>query len=322
MIDIEHTFESLLREHSSAVRLHCYRMLGSSHDSEDMVQETFARAFRARESLQHSAAARAWLYRIATNVCLDELRKRPPRARGPELGPPITTGHEVPPARPEEGWIEPMPGTWLDGVSSDPAATYALRESVALAFVAALQVLTAQQRAVLLLRDVVGLSADETATTLGLTVSAANSTLHRARSALEERVGPRSAASAPRPEADRELLARYLRAWESGDLQNVVALLREDAILSMPPIPGWILGRHNILAFLQARQETCFGWTPVGVRLVPANDGWAVAFYRSRGGAPALFGLQVVEIVDGSIRAMDQFLGESARRAFGLPETL
>jgi RNA polymerase sigma-70 factor, ECF subfamily len=317
---VENTFESLLREHGGAVRLHCYRMLGSSHDSEDMVQETFVRAFRARDTLQHAGAARAWLYRIATNVCLDELRKRPPRARGPELGPPMTVAHEVPQPRAENEWIEPMPGAWIDGARSDPAATYSQRESVALAFVAALQVLTAQQRAVLLLRDVVGLSADETAKTLDITLSAANSTLHRARSALEERVGPRRSVPALRAEADRELLARYLRAWESGDLNNVVALLREDAMLSMPPIPGWIVGRQNILAFLQARQESCFGWHPIYARLAAANDGWALALYR--GAPPKLFGLQLVGVADGAVHTLDQFLGESARRAFGLAPTL
>lgn len=317
---MENTFESLVREHGSAVRLHCYRLLGSSHDSEDMLQETFTRAFRARDTLQHAGAARAWLYRIATNVCLDELRKRPPRARGPELYAPITAEHEVKPATPEEGWIEPMPGSWLDGAPSDPAATYSQRESVALAFVAALQVLTPQQRAVLLLRDVVGLSAEETAATLESTVSSANSTLHRARSALEARVGRRRAEPELRAEADRELLGRYLRAWQSGDLRDVVALLREDATLSMPPIPGWIQGRDNIFAFLRARQETCFGWTPICPELVAANDGWALPFYR---GTPAkLFGLQLIEIEQGAIRTLDQFLGESARRAFELPPTL
>src|SRR5262245_13152079 len=185
------SFEALLEPHRAPLRLHCYRMLGSSNDRDDMVQETFVRAFRARHTLQDPALARAWLYRIATNVCIDELAKRPRRARGPELGPASDPDQPPAAATPDVEWLEPAPSAWLSGVTpgvSDPAREYTLKESVALAFVAALQVLTPPQRAVLLLRDVVGLSATETAEALACSVSAANSTLHRARVALEQRV--------------------------------------------------------------------------------------------------------------------------------------
>lgn len=188
-------FEALVEPHRATLRLHCYRMLGSSHDSDDMVQETFVRAFRAQHTLEDPATARAWLHRIATNVCIDELAKRPRRARGPELGPPADPEAPLAARTPDAEWLEPAPSAWLSGVTPEegsPAAQYTMKESVALAFVAALQVLTPPQRAVLLLRDVVGLSAAETAEALACSVSSANSTLHRARVAIEERVGPRA----------------------------------------------------------------------------------------------------------------------------------
>jgi RNA polymerase sigma-70 factor, ECF subfamily len=318
----DRTFESMLREHGAAVRLHCYRLLGSSHDGDDMVQETFARAFRARDSLTDAAAARPWLYRIATNVCLDELKRRPRRARGPELGPAITPDGPADAELPAASWIEPMPGAWLQGAERDPGALYSLRESVALAFVAALQVLTPAQRAVLLLRDVVGLSADETANTLSCSLAAANSTLHRARVALEERVGPRGDWSPDvEGEPDRELLARYLCAWESGEPELIVSLLREDATMSMPPFLAWLKGREDIRGFFHARRDDCLHKTAVRALAVRANDGWGLALYRKEGARFQLFGLHVVEQRAGLVRTIDQFMGEPALRAFALPSS-
>ncbi|MEO8179826.1 MAG: RNA polymerase subunit sigma-70 [Deltaproteobacteria bacterium] len=323
------TFEALVEPHRALLRLHCYRMLGSSHDSDDMVQETFVRALRAQHTLEDPARARAWLHRIATNVCIDELAKRPRRARGPELGPPADP--DAPPAAstPDVEWLEPAPSAWLSGASPDlgnPAAQYTMKESVALAFVAALQVLTPPQRAVLLLRDVVGLSAAETAESLACSVSAANSTLHRARAALEERVGPRAGWSPEVGAVDRVLLERYVRAWEKGDLDAIIALLHDDVTLSMPPSPTWIAGRADVARFftnrvLQAVREHRFRTV-----LVDANGHLAAGFYRrAEDGTATFFALQVLQAQDGRLRVIDHFMSASSHAAFfasGLARTL
>jgi RNA polymerase sigma-70 factor, ECF subfamily len=321
-------FEALVEPHRATLRLHCYRMLGSSHDSDDMVQETFVRAFRARHTLEAPEAARAWLHRIATNVCIDELAKRPRRARGPELRPPADP--DAPPAArtPDAEWLEPAPSAWLAGVDTpeapeggNPAAQYTMKESVALAFVAALQVLTPPQRAVLLLRDVVGLSAAETAEALACSLSSANSTLHRARVALEERVGPRAGWSPEAGAVDRALLERYVRAWEKGDLDAIVALLHDDVTLSMPPSPTWIAGRADVARFFTNRVTQA-----VRGALVDANGRAGAGFYRvGEDGEGTFFALQALEAKDGRIRVIDHFMAASAHAAFfagGLPRTL
>lgn len=309
--DSELGFVELVEPHRKSVRLHCYRMLGSAFDCEDMVQETFLRALRSLHTLAEPAAARGWLYRIATNVCLDELKKRAPRVRGPEFGPKSRPEDTSPEALPDEAWLEPMPSGWL--TSADPAASYGLKESVALAFVAALQVLTPAQRAVLLLRDVVGLSAEETASSLACSLSAANSMLHRARAMLEERVGPRKGSSAERDTAaDRALLERYLRAWESGDLDTIVALLQDDVTLSMPPIPRWLAGRADVAQFFRGHVHGFFR-----AALVEANGTPAGAFYRIReNGEAHLFALQLFEFSAGRIREIDHFMSKSSLAAF------
>jgi RNA polymerase sigma-70 factor (ECF subfamily) len=308
-------FEKLVEPHRGALRLHCYRMLGSAHDGDDMVQETMIRAFRAQGTLKDTAAVKPWLYRIATNVCLDELASRPRRLRRNE-GPP--NDPEAPPPEPidDAHWIEPCPGTWLD-----PGAAYALKESVALAFVSALQILTAPQRAVLLLRDVVGLSAEETAEALAMSVPAANSALHRARVAMEERVGTR-----PSPRAtpvDRELLGRYLRAWESGDLDAIVSLLHEDATISMPPHPMWLDGRESLRRFFGGHLRPALETRAFRARMTEANGQDALAFYRVRDDGKAhLFGIHMVEVRDGKIATIDHFMTKGALAAFDLPRTI
>ena len=317
-------FEALVEPHRATLRLHCYRMLGSSHDSDDMVQETLVRAFRAQHTLEDPATARAWLHRIATTVCIDELAKRPRRARGPEIGPPADPDEPLAARTPDADWLEPAPSAWLSAATPDggsPAAQYTLKESVALAFVAALQVLTPSQRAVLLLRDVVGLSAAETALALACSVSSANSTLHRARVALERRVGPRAGWS-PEPGAvDRDLLERYMRAWEKRDLDAIIALLHDDVTLSMPPIPIWFAGRADVAQFFTKRVTQ-----PLRAAFVEANGRMGAGFYR-RGddGAWVFLGLQVLEMRDGRIRVIDHFMSPSAHAAFfagGLARTL
>jgi RNA polymerase sigma-70 factor (ECF subfamily) len=313
-------FEALVEPHRATLRLHCYRMLGSSHDSDDMVQETFVRAFRARHTLEDPATARAWLYRIATHVCIDELAKRPRRARGPELGP--SADPDLAPAArtPDAEWLEPAPSAWLSGVTtecSSPAVKYSIKESVALAFVAALQVLTPSQRAVLLLRDVVGLSAAETAQALACSESSANSTLHRARTALEQRVGPRASWSAEASSVDRVLLERYVRAWEKGDLEAIIALLHDDVTLSMPPSPTWIAGRAAVARFFDNRTLRAVREHRFRTVVIEANGCVGGGFYHQRDGEQwPFFALQLLETRDGRIRVIDHFMSESAHAAF------
>lgn len=322
-------FEALIQPYRARLRLHCYRMLGSSHDSDDMVQETFVRAFRAQHTLQDPTTARAWLYRIATNVCIGELAKRPPRARGPELGPPADP--DAPPAAgtDESEWLEPAPSAWLAETTAEsisPLALYTIKESIALAFVAALQVLTPAQRAVLLLRDVVGLSAAETAEALGCSVPSANSTLHRARVALEDRVGPRAGWSPEDGSVDRALLGRYVRAWEKGDLQAIIDLLHDDVTLSMPPSPTWIAGRSDVARFLTKRVTQAVRSHRFRSVVVEANGSTGAGFYRlGDDSKAAFFALQVLEAKDGRIRFIDHFMTSSSHAAFfarGLARTI
>jgi RNA polymerase sigma-70 factor (ECF subfamily) len=319
------TFEHLVEPHRARLRLHCYRMLGSSSDADDVVQETLARAFRSRHTLEDDGMVRPWLYRIATNVCIDELKGRSRRARGPELGPPSDPDAPPAPATAESEWLEPCPSAWLDG--ADPASAYSSKESIALAFVAALQVLTPAQRGVLLLRDVVGLTAEEAAIALEISVSAANSTLHRAREALATRVGPRSQWSPDAGEqVDRSLLERYLRVWEASDLAAIIALLHEDVILSMPPHPTWLNGRSAVARFFTHRVRQALEAHRFRTLPLEANGRPAVAFYR-RGddGVARLFAVQVLELEHGRVRVIDHFMATHALRAFfaaGLPTTV
>ena len=313
-------FVKLVESHRKSVRLHCYRMLGSASDCEDMVQETFVRALRSLHTLSEPAAARGWLHRIATNVCLDELKKRAPRVRGPELGPKSRPEDPAPAPLPDEAWLEPVPSAWLGG--ADPDTQYGLKESVALAFVAALQILTPAQRAVLLLRDVVGLSAEETASALDCSLSAGNSTLHRARVTLEARLGPRSGRPAESHAAvDRALLERYLRAWESADLDTIVALLHEDVILSMPPIPRWLSGLADVGEFFRAHVRGSFR-----AHVVEANGAPAAAFYGVKEDRQAhLFAIQLYELDAGRIRVIDHFMTKRSLFSFvaeGLSTTI
>jgi RNA polymerase sigma-70 factor (ECF subfamily) len=315
------SFLQLVAPLRGALRLHCYRMLGSSHDSDDAVQETLVRAWRARGSLEDASALRAWLYRIATNACLDELKSRKQRALPSDVVP-AAADPMAPavPASPEVTWLEPCPDAWLAGVTRDPGAAYQLKESVALAFVAALQCLSAQQRAVLLLRDVVGMPAEETAAALEMSVAAANSTLHRARTALRERIGgdAEKVAVDASSDIDDELLAKYIRAWEALDLKALVALLHEDIIVSMPPSPTWFRGRAPAATFLEAYPFPALAKTTR--RLVPmrANGQPAIAFYV--GGE--LHALHVVRVRGGRVLEVHHFCDVQSLAAFALPVAL
>jgi RNA polymerase sigma-70 factor (ECF subfamily) len=298
------TFSAAVEPLRAALRLHCYRMLGSVHDSDDLVQETLLRAWRARDTLADTGRLRPWLYRIATNACLDELARRPRRVLASDLVP-ASRGSEWPPAAAvaEDLWLEPMPDSWLAGAEEDPAARYAKRESVALAFVAALQILSPGQRATLLLRDVVGLSADEAAAVLDQSVSATNSALHRARAAIEERVRRRDPGSfAPTP-TDEAALARYVRALADADVEAMIAIMHDDIVTTMPPSPTWLVGRADNELFYRRMFAS---WTPGQVRAVPvgASGGPGFVFYRD--GEPRA--IEVVELRDGRIAGMHHFM--------------
>jgi len=314
-------FLRLVAPHRNAVRLHCYRLLGSTHDSEDVLQETLVRALRARESLGSAGAVRPWLYRIATNACLDELKDRARRAMPIDVVPPVTDATAPPvPASPEATWLEPCPDAWMAGVARDAGAAYELRESVALAFVAALQCLSAQQRAVLLLRDVLGMRAEETAAALGITVPAANSALHRARTALRERFGGSEDAVAfdATSEVDEKLLRKYLCAWEALDVEAFVALLHDDIVSSMPPSPTWLRGRAATAAFAAARPFSALAGKSHRVVPTSANGQPALAFYLTG----ELQALHVVRFRQGRVVELHHFHDVASLAAFDLPRHL
>ncbi|MFO0727369.1 MAG: RNA polymerase subunit sigma-70 [Myxococcota bacterium] len=316
----DRTFSDAVEPFRGALRLHCYRMLGSAHDSEDLVQESMLRAWRARESLKDLSAVRPWLYRIATNACLDELKRRPRRGLAPELYPPGDPSRPPTPPVEEPVFLEPMPDRWLIEEES-PAARYAMKESVALAFVAALHVLSAVQRATLLLRDVVGLSAEETAEALELSVSAANSALFRARSAIEEKLLGRPAGSFLPPPADPATVSRYVEVFEAADLEALIAMLHQEVRTMMPPSPTWIEGKAaNIVFYRRMLASVSAGW--YRHRAIGANGQTAFGFYRPTApGAPhRLHAIQLVEFREGQIYAIDHFMMPALVAMFGLPE--
>ncbi|HEY6079374.1 MAG TPA: RNA polymerase subunit sigma-70 [Polyangiaceae bacterium] len=308
-----------------AIRLHCYRLLGSSHDGDDVMQETLLRAWRAKDSLEDQALLKPWLYRIATNVCLDELKRRPKRLFPTDALPPTADAKPPLPRNDEPVWLEPMPDTWLEGVEErDPQARYALKESVALAFVAALHCLSPVQRATLLLRDVVGLSAAETATALGASVDAANSALFRARSALESKLGgsdPEGIAALA--QVDEQLLERYVHAFETANLDALVALFHQDMRTTMPPVAIWVAGSAANERFYR----TMFGSLAPGdfrhLR-IGANGQSALAFYRRTSPAAphTLAAIQLITTRDSAIASVDHFMLEAVYPLFPVPREL
>jgi RNA polymerase sigma-70 factor (ECF subfamily) len=310
-------FLRLVAAHRDAVRLHCYRMLGSTHDGDDMVQETLVRAWRARETLESTQTVRPWLYRIATNACLDELRNRKSRPMPADVGEPAADPTTLPvPASPEATWLEPCPEAWMTGATRDPGAAYEVRESVALAFVAALQCLSAPQRAVLLLRDVIGMPAEETATALGMSVAAVNSALHRARTALRDRVGadPEAIAVDFTSEVNDDLLRKYMRAWETLDLDAFVALLHEEVVASMPPSPTWLRGKTATAAFAKTRPFTALAGRNRRLVASSANGQPAIVFYVDG----TLHALQVLRFSAGRVSELHHFCDPASFAVFGV----
>jgi len=307
-----------LEQHRVELTAYCYRMLGSI-DAEDAVQETFLRAWRAFDRFEGRAAFRSWLYRIATNVCFDMLEGRKRRARPMDLGPSREPVLENLNTLPEVTWIEPMPD--LRVVSEgDPAQVAEARETVRLAFVAALQHLPPKQRAVLILCEVLRWKASEVAELLDTSVASVNSALQRARATLEERDVSASTTAPSIDAADAELLARYVEAFERYDMDTLTALIHEDATQSMPPFDLWLSGRDDILSWWFGPGITCRDSRVIPV--TSANGAPAFGHYRPRvdGDGYEPWSLQVLEIEDGRIVEFTFFLDTATIfPLFGLP---
>ena len=323
-------FGSLIEPYRRELQVHCYRLLGSPLDAEDLVQETMLRAWRRRSSFNRPVSFRAWLYKIATNACLNALDKRPRRIL-PMAAYPAADPREPPAAPIEEPiWLEPFPDEWLADAAENPEARYSARESISLAFLAALQLLPARQRAVLILREVLDRPARETAELLGLTVPAVNSALHRARVTLAKHY-PEHKREADRAGSDdlatSRLLERYVRAWETADIAGLVSLLREDATFTMPPTPSWYQGPAAIASLLAAGifAGGAPGWD---WRLVPtrANGLPALAIYRRADASEAYraFTLQMLTIdpASGKIAQLINYLNPALLACFRLPVEL
>jgi RNA polymerase sigma-70 factor (ECF subfamily) len=306
-----------LEQHRIELTAFCYRMLGSV-DAEDAVQETFIRAWRGFDRFEGRASLRSWLYRIATNVCFDMLDGRKRRARPMDLGPARAPIVENLSMLPEVTWIEPMPDSQVVP-EGDPAEVAVARETVRLAFVAALQHLPPKQRAVLILCEVLRWKASEVAELLGTSVASVNSALQRARATLES-TNPSTDAPPSVDAADAELLARYVQAFERYDMDALTALIHEDATQSMPPYELWLAGRDDILSFWVGPGITCNGSRVIPV--TSANGAPAFGQYRPKatGEGYEPWALQVLEIEDGKIVEFTFFLDtQRVFPLFGLP---
>jgi RNA polymerase sigma-70 factor (ECF subfamily) len=319
----EEAFGVLIAPYTRELHVHCYRMLGSVHDAEDVLQEVLVRAWRHLPSFNGPGPVRGWLYRIATNRCLTarsravaSIALRPAPQASPAPPPPNAPNVEV-------TALQPYPDEWLRELAgpADPAASYELRESVQLAFLTVIQLLPPRQRAVLLLRDVLGFSAAETAQILQASQASVNSALQRARSTLESRQasGRLPQAQPPALGADHALADRFTAAWHACDIPALVSVLAEDCLLTMPPAPLAYRGRDAIGAF--------FATVPAGgdlaaIRLVPAwaNGQPAVAAYQRDGAAARAYGIMVLTVHSGLIGEITGFADPSLFPLFGLPQ--
>jgi RNA polymerase sigma-70 factor, ECF subfamily len=297
-------FEDLVRPYRRELAAHCYRMLGSLADAEDQVQETLLRAWRGIDGFAGRASMKSWLYRIATNACLDLLRARPRREMPMEGSAPHDPEKPLPATNPELLWLEPAPASLVG-----PEASFASRETVQLAFVTALQQLPAMQRAAVLLADVLEWPVAEIAELLESTPAAINSALQRARATLDGR-------KRPAKPVDRALLERYMQAWERGDSAAFAALLHEDVVVSMPPNPAWFRGRDAVVAFLAPRMEP----NVQRMVIVEGADEVVLAFYR-RDGGPEYTGraIEVMVWEDGLVREVHAFFDRALFDRWGVP---
>ena len=319
-VAVDGTFLEMVEPMRRELTAHCYRMLGSVHDAEDLVQETYIRAWRSYHGFENRSSLRTWMYSIATNACLTALQSKHRRLLPSGIGAPSGGPSGTLETRTEVPWLEPLPDAVVWGRDADdPAEEIVTRESVRLAFVAALQHLTPQQRAVLILRDVLAWHASEVATALDTSVAAVNSSLQRARAHLAK---VDLSDPAPPDEHAEELLANYMAAFEAYDVDRIVALLTEDATWEMPPYPAWYRGRDAIRTLVSGY---CPAEGPGDQRMVPtmANGQPTLALYmRGPDGVHRAFQLQQVSLRDGAVAAVTCYFDTSLFAAFGLPATL
>lgn len=313
------TFTQRLEPFRGELQLHCYRILGSLQDAEDQVQETLLAAWRAQRTFEERSSLRTWLYRIATNRCLNALRDR---GRRPQE---LTMDLPEPTRRGEPVHLQPLPDAWLQGVpdaAPGPDARYELRESVGLAFLMALHLLPPQQRAALVLRDVLGFRATEVAAMLDTTEASAKSALQRARATVAQRAPSGEHAAAARSAPEAELVARFAAAVERGDTDGVVSLLTDDAWLTMPPAPHEYQGHAAIAAFLADRQER--RGVPLVVRATRANGQPALGCYVPDAAASVArpYGMLVLTPAPGAFSAITFFMDATVLPFFGLPAEL
>jgi RNA polymerase sigma-70 factor (ECF subfamily) len=323
------TFAVLSEPYRRELEVHCYRMMGSLEDAEDLVQETFLRAWQHLATFDQPVSFRAWLYKIATNVCLDALAKRP-RRQLPSLvraASDVREEYTPPVSEMVSAWLEPYPDELLAGVDANPEARYATRENITLAFLAALQILSPRQRAVLILLDVLDWRAAEAAQLLDVSVAAVNSTLHRARATMSSTYHSQALdvlRASPEDDATRELLNRYMRAWEEADIESLVTLLKKDAIVSMPPSPVWYQGRAPIRTFMS---KTFFTGDVRGRwKFLPthANAQPAAGLYMRDEARKAYlpFTIHVISADHGRVGNILSFIHPTLFPRFGLPETM
>lgn len=301
-----------LEIHRPALTGHCYRMLGSAVDADDAVQDTIVRAWRSLDRFDGRSSLRTWLYRIATNVCLDALSDRTRRFRPIEEGAEGTINDTLE-EKPRTHWLEPVPDVRALPAAADPSELVALRQSIRLAFVAALQHLPPKQRAVLLLMDVLGCSANEVAETMELSVAAVNSAAQRARATLAARnLGE---ARVEITESEKKIVDRYVAAFERYDIPALTAMLTEDAVLSMPPFTLWLRGHESIGNWLTGRGGGCRG-----SRMIPTRACGQPAFAQYRQGGHQPFALIVLELKEDRIASMTSFLDTASLfPLFGMP---
>jgi RNA polymerase sigma-70 factor (TIGR02960 family) len=323
MTEAEAAFRELTEPHRRELQVHCYRILGSIQDAEDLVQETLVAAWRGLEAFEGRASVRSWLYRIATNRCLNELRARSRRPKeAPSMSDPLEPTRLIEPV-----WLEPYPDVQLEGLADavpGPDARYEARESIELAFIVALQALPARQRAGLVLCDVLGFRLAEAAAMLDTSEASVKGALQRARAALEERLPGGERERAPRPDSasERRLVGRFADAVESGDVDELVALLTQDARLTMPPLPLEYQGHDAIGAFLRHREE--LRGRPLRVVPTRANTQPAFACYLpdTQSGIAYAHALFVLTLEGDHVSAITWFGDNSVFPHFELPHTL
>jgi RNA polymerase sigma-70 factor (ECF subfamily) len=314
------TIERDLEAHRRELTAYCYRMLGSGFEAEDAVQETMVRAWKAYDDFEGRSALRSWLYRIATNVCLDMLRGPQRRARPMDLGPSSSADTLLPAGLPEHAWVQPVADARVLPTDGDPADLAAARDTIRLAFVAALQHLPPKQRAVLVLCEVLRWQAAEVAELLDTTVASVNSALQRARATLGA-LDPEDAGDSAAMDAEHQaLLARYVDAFERYDISSLVSLIHEDATFTMPPHPLWLQGTVDIAKWYVGQGAGCRG----SRLLATAANGCAAfgAYKQASPGVHEPFALQVIEVSDGWITGLHHFLYPELFPAFGLPTRL